>query len=166
MTHDPRDAAAESALPIVEFAFPGPLRDQLVGAILAGAKTTTASLREEYAREGAALPAVGAEEVVVDSDERPVAVIRTRDVQVAAGPAGRGDPGRREDDDRLARRGRLTDEHARGEGEGYPDAAAWREGHEEFWTSIEFIAALGEPRIAIDDDAEVVCETFEVVRRL
>jgi uncharacterized protein YhfF len=147
MTHDPRDAAAESALPIVEFAFPGPLRDQLVGAILAGAKTTTASLREEYAREGAALPAVGAEEVVVDSDERPVAVIRTRDVQVV----------------RLAD---VTDEHARGEGESYPDAAAWREGHEEFWTSIEFIAALGEPRIAIDDDTEVVCETFEVVRRL
>lgn len=154
MTHDPRDAAgmtggmgSEGTLPIAEFAFPGPLRDQLVGAILAGAKTTTASLREEYAREGAALPAVGAEEVVVDSDERPVAVIRTRDVQVV----------------RLAD---VTDEDARGEGEGYPDAAAWREGHEEFWTSIEFIAALGEPRIAIDDDTEVVCETFEVVRTL
>jgi uncharacterized protein YhfF len=141
------DDADDASLPRAEFAFPGPLRDQLVGAILAGAKTTTASLREEYVREGARLPVVGAEEVVVDSDERPVAVIRTRDVRVVP----------------MAE---VTDKHARGEGEGYPDAAAWREGHEEFWTSVEFIAALGEPRIAIDDATEVVCEAFEVVRRL
>jgi hypothetical protein len=31
-------------LPIVQFAFPGPLRDQPVAAILAGEKTTTTSL--------------------------------------------------------------------------------------------------------------------------
>ena len=30
-----------SDLPVVEFAFPGPLRDQLVAAIRAGEKTTT-----------------------------------------------------------------------------------------------------------------------------
>ena len=38
--------AAMSAddLPVVEFAFPGPLRDQLVAAILAGEKTTTTGL--------------------------------------------------------------------------------------------------------------------------
>lgn len=144
---DAHDAADDAALPLAEFAFPGPLRDQLVGAILSGAKTATASLREEYVREGAAPPVVGAEETVVDSDERPVAVIRTTGVQVV----------------RLAD---VSDGHARAEGEGHPDAAAWREGHEEFWGSVEFIAGLGEPRIKIDDDTEVVCETFEVVRRL
>jgi uncharacterized protein YhfF len=31
-------------LPVMEFAFPGPLRDQLVAAILSGAKTTTSAL--------------------------------------------------------------------------------------------------------------------------
>ena len=31
-------------LPLAEFAFPGPLRDQLVAAILSGAKTTTTGL--------------------------------------------------------------------------------------------------------------------------
>jgi hypothetical protein len=31
-------------LPVAEFAFPGPLRDQLVAAILAGEKTTTSGL--------------------------------------------------------------------------------------------------------------------------
>jgi uncharacterized protein YhfF len=32
----------EIDLPVAEFAFPGPLRDQLVAAILAGTRTTTA----------------------------------------------------------------------------------------------------------------------------
>jgi hypothetical protein len=31
-------------LPVAEFSFPGPLRDQLVAAILVGAKTTTTGL--------------------------------------------------------------------------------------------------------------------------
>ncbi len=46
-------------LPIVEFAFPGPLRDQLVAAILAGAKTTTTGLAADYEREGEPLPEPG-----------------------------------------------------------------------------------------------------------
>lgn len=39
-------------LPIAEFGFPGPLRDKLVAAILAGIKTTTTALAAEYEREG------------------------------------------------------------------------------------------------------------------
>jgi len=35
-------------LPVVELAFPGPLRDQLVAAIRSGAKTTTSSLFRQY----------------------------------------------------------------------------------------------------------------------
>jgi uncharacterized protein YhfF len=35
-------------LPVAEFAFPGPLRDQLVAAILAGEKTTTTGLVADY----------------------------------------------------------------------------------------------------------------------
>ena len=38
-------------LPVVEFAFPGPLRDQLVAAILAGEKTTTTGLVADYEHE-------------------------------------------------------------------------------------------------------------------
>lgn len=136
-----------STLPVCEFAFPGPLRDQLVGAVLSGAKTASASLLEEHRREGSALPEVGELAVVVDSDDRPVCVLRTTGVQIV--PLGR-----------------VSDAHARGEGEGYPDAIAWREGHEEFWTSPQFIAATGSPRIELDDETEVVCETFEVARRL
>ncbi|WP_281268302.1 hypothetical protein [Arthrobacter livingstonensis] len=37
-----------SKLPIAEFAFPGPLRDQLVAAILDGFKTSTTGTVLEY----------------------------------------------------------------------------------------------------------------------
>ena len=39
-------------LSVGEFAFPGPLRDQLVAAILDGAKTTTTGLLDDYERDG------------------------------------------------------------------------------------------------------------------
>jgi len=35
-------------LPVAEFAFPGPVRDRLVAAVLAGRKTTTSGLIAEY----------------------------------------------------------------------------------------------------------------------
>jgi hypothetical protein len=46
-------------LPVAEFTFPGPLRDQLVAAILAGEKTTTTGLVAEYERENEPLPVPG-----------------------------------------------------------------------------------------------------------
>ena len=45
-----------SRLSVGEFAFPGPLRDQLVAAILSGAKTTTSGLLTGYERDGEPLP--------------------------------------------------------------------------------------------------------------
>jgi uncharacterized protein YhfF len=39
-------------LPIFEFAFPGPLRDKLVAAVLDGTKTTTTGLLQDYEIEG------------------------------------------------------------------------------------------------------------------
>ena len=64
-------------LPVAEFAFPGPLRDALVAAILAGDKTSTTGLHEEYVREGEAIGPVGHRELVIDSQGRGVAVIET-----------------------------------------------------------------------------------------
>ena len=54
-------------LPVAEFAFPGPLRDQLVAAILAGANTTTTGLVADYEQENEPLPGPGLRQVVVDS---------------------------------------------------------------------------------------------------
>ncbi|MBJ7471649.1 MAG: hypothetical protein JHD16_10125, partial [Solirubrobacteraceae bacterium] len=64
---------AEPELPPCHFAEPGPLRDRLVTAVVAGAKTATSSLLAEYHDE--ALPSPGDRFRVVDSDDRDVCVI-------------------------------------------------------------------------------------------
>ncbi len=133
-------------LQVAEFAFPGPLRDQLVAAILTGAKTTTTGLVADYEHEGEPLPAPGRREVVVDSAGRPVTVIETVAVRVI----------------------RLADvdlAHALGEGEGYASVAQWRAGHEEFWHSGQMREALGDPLFTVGDDTLVVAVEFRVVGR-
>jgi uncharacterized protein YhfF len=133
-------------LPIAEFAFPGPLRDQLVTAILSGDKTTTTGLLAGYEREGEALPRPGLRQTVVDSAGHRVAVIETTAVHVVR----LGDVG-------LA--------HALGEGEGYTSVAEWRAGHERFWHSAEVRRELGDPEFTVNDDTLVVAETFSLLER-
>ena len=134
----------DADLPPVEFAFPGPLRDQLVAAIVAGEKTSTSSLLVQYDADDEELPVVGSRGAVVDSAGRPVLVVETTAVEVA----------------------RLADvplAHAVGEGEGFATVAEWRAGHEEFWTSPEVVAELP-AGFVLDDDTEIVMERFRVVR--
>ncbi|GAB4106634.1 hypothetical protein GCM10028790_56530 [Micromonospora taraxaci] len=131
-------------LPLAEFAFPGPLRDTLVGAILSGAKTSTTGLLIGYERANEPLPEVGQLSAVVDSAGRRVAVIELTDVRVI----------------------RLADvdlEHALAEGEGDESVAQWRAGHETFWHSAEMRAELGDPDFTVDDDTLVVTERFRLV---
>lgn len=135
------------ALPVVEFALPGPLRDRLVAAIVAGEKTTTSSLYEEWTRDGEPLPSAGRREVVVDSAGVGVCVTETVEVSTC----------------RLAD---IALAHAVGEGEGFTTVAEWRSAHEEFWGSAEFRASVGEPQIRIDDDTLIVCEEFRLISRL
>lgn len=133
-------------LPRAEYMFPGPGRDRLVDAILSGAKTATSCLLAELERAGEPLPQVGEREVVVDSAGQPVCVTEATGVQVVCLAA-------------------VGDEHAHAEGEGYADAAAWRAGHERFWTSPEMVAELGDPPLTLTDETPVVCTTFRVVHR-
>ncbi len=131
---------------VAEFAFPGPLRDQLVAAILSGAKTTTSTVLADYEHEGDPLPAPGQREIVIDSAGRPVTVIETVAVRVI----------------------RLADVdlgHALGEGEGYASVPEWRAGHEEFWHSDQMREALDAPSFTVDDDTMVVAVEFRVVGR-
>ena len=132
-----------SSLPKALFAFPGRQRARLVAAILAGTKTATAGLWEEYRRSGEALPRVGGASVLVDSDDRPVAVLETTEVRVL--PMG-------EVDARFA-----TDE-----GEGFASLAEWREAHEKFFRSAEMRRALGDPPLEIGAETLLVCERFRV----
>ncbi|MGO4956229.1 ASCH domain-containing protein [Luteococcus sp. Sow4_B9] len=133
-------------LPTGEYAFPGPLRDRLVAAILSGEKTATAWLAEEAERFDDEPTLPGHREVVVDSQREPVCVTEVTEV-------------------REVRLAEVDDAHARAEGEGHADAAAWREAHERFWSSPEFLEAIGDPPIQLDDDTPVVCCRFTVIHR-
>lgn len=131
-------------LPVVEFAFPGPLRDLLVAAILDGTKTTTSGLVADYEHDGSPLPEPGLRQAVVDSAGNRVAVIETTAVRVV----------------------RLADvdlAHAVGEGEGYTSVAEWRTGHEQFWHSPEMRQAMDDPQFTVDDDTLVVAVTFRLI---
>src|SRR5690348_1326245 len=131
-------------LPRMEFAFPGPLRDQLVAAVLSGAKTTTTGLVLGYEVDDEPLPEVGDRLAVVDSAGLPVAMIELTDVRVV----------------------RLADvdlRHVVDEGEGDESVAQWRAGHEQFWHSEEARAELGDPGFTVDDDTPVLTQRFRLV---
>lgn len=134
-------------IPLGYYAFPGPLRDQLITALKSGAKTTTCSLLEEYERAKEELPKTGDREAVVDSNGEVVLITRIAKVSIVP----------------LAE---VTLEHALGEGEGYESVEQWRAGHERFWTSDDYRASMGQPPIEVNDDTKVVCQTLVVERIL
>lgn len=127
--------------PICEFAFPGPLRDRLVRAVLRGEKTATSSLLVEWEVEGAPLPVPGERQTVVDSAGQPVGAIEILAVDVI-------------------RLGEADLRLALAEGEGFASVAEWREDHERFWTQ-EVLPTL--PRAAtgpLTDATPVVVQWF------
>jgi uncharacterized protein YhfF len=131
------------------FAEPGPLRDELTALALAGTKTTTASLAREYEADGSSLPRAGQRDLLINSEEKPVALVETLDVRVV----------------RLAD---VDDRHAIDEGEGYASAAEFRTSHELYWnTYIEKLRVqLGDPDFVLNDDTLVVLERFRIVELL
>ena len=116
------------------------MRDQLVGAVLSGAKTATSSLLAEWEADAESLPKVGERMTVVDSDENPVAVVEL----VAVDVIRLGDAGPR---------------LARDEGEGFKTVSEWREAHERFWGD-QVPADRVEP---LTDDTRIVVERFRLV---
>ena len=136
--------ASLNDLPLDEYAFPGPLRDRLVEAILAGRKTSTTALLEQLRYEGESLPVVGDRRVAVDSSGAPVCITEVTRVTVAL-------------------LGEVDLEHVLAEGEGHQTVAEWRAAHEEFWNGVEFAAAMGGHSLRIDDASEVVLERFRAL---
>ncbi|MET9554100.1 ASCH domain-containing protein [Streptomyces sp. NPDC006645] len=139
--------APREALPPFLLAFPGPLRDQLVAAVLSGEKVSTTGLLAEYEAEKEELPPVGERSALIDSDGREIAVVELTEVRVL--PLGQVDL-----------------QHALDEGEGYDSVESWRAGHEAFWHSDEMREALGDPSFTVHDGTLVVAERFRVVERL
>ncbi|PYI66095.1 RNA-binding protein [Arthrobacter livingstonensis] len=136
-----------SALPVCEFAFPGPLRDQLVAAVLDGSKTSTTAMLIGYEIDQEDLPVAGLKEVVIDSAGTPVAVIEMTEV----------------------RQTRLDDvdlQHAIDEGEGFTTIDQWRAGHEEFWHSQDIRDEMNDLHFTVNDDTILVLQRFRLVSRL
>ncbi|WP_392669267.1 ASCH domain-containing protein [Streptomyces sp. LN785] len=126
-------------------AFPGPVRDQLVAAVLSGVKVSTTGLLAEYEAEQEEPPPVGERSALIDSDGREVAVVEVTEV-------------------RVLRLGDVDLQHAIDEGD--TSVARWRAGHERFWHGAEMREALGDPEFTADDDTLVVAERFRVVELL
>ena len=142
----PEGMTEQPALPVVEFAFPGELRDRLVAAVLDGSKTSTTSTLVEYQVEDEPLPVTGTRQSVIDSDERHVGIIEISSVDVV-------------------RLGAVGLQHALDEGEGYASIAEWRASHERYWHGEAMRAYLGDPDFTVDDDTLVVLERFRLVER-
>ncbi|MEU8639960.1 ASCH domain-containing protein [Amycolatopsis sp. NPDC048633] len=127
-----------------EFAFPGPLRDKLVAAILRGEKTSTTGLVVEYEKYGEELPVVGERELMIDSAGEGLAILETTEVRVI--PLSEVDL-----------------QHAIDEGEGFTSVAEWRAGHTDYWQGAEMRAALEDPKFTVDDTTQVVATRFVIV---
>ena len=127
------------------FATPGPLRDKLTALAIGGGKVVTTDLLANYEIEGEPVEQPGDISILLDSEERPLAMIE--DVRST-----------------VIRLADMTDEDAIDEGEGYADAAAFRVSHEEHWNGFidEVREGLGDPGFTITDDTLVVVERFRI----
>ena len=145
----PAEPTTYRGMPAWGFAFPGELRDELTALALDGTKTATASLGVDYVIDGAMPPRPGDREVLLDSDGQPVAILEITRTE-------------------LSTISLVTDEFARAEGDGFADAADWREAHERFWNGYidDLRTALRDPSFELTDSTVVVCEWFRVVERL
>jgi uncharacterized protein YhfF/uncharacterized glyoxalase superfamily protein PhnB len=151
---DPMAWGATAFDPLVDleawgFAEPGPLRDELTAAALAGDKTATSTLLAEFLIDRDPLPQPGDRSLLLDSRDVPVAVVETTEV-------------------RILRMADVDDQFGRDEGEGYAGHEDWRASHERYWTSYldEIRSGLDDPTFALEDDTLVVAERFRLVERL
>ncbi|UYM05280.1 ASCH domain-containing protein [Solicola gregarius] len=134
------------SLPPFDLGEPGPMRERLVEAVLAGRKTATSSLRVYYDMDNAWLPRVGNRFSLVNSARDQLGTVETTRVDVL----------------RLAD---VTDDVARAEGEGFGSAADWRAAHLAYWDQYreQVRTFLGDPGWTIGDGTEVVVEYFQLI---
>ncbi|GAA1139953.1 ASCH domain-containing protein [Nesterenkonia lutea] len=125
------------ALPAMELA-DGERRSSLNTAVIAGVKTVTTSLHRSYLAESEPLPVPGLQRLVGPGEES-LGVVEVLEVT-------------------LVPLGEVTQEIARGEGEGFDSVQAWREAHESFWRSA---GELSEERL--DEQEIIVVERFRWV---
>ncbi|WP_243387419.1 ASCH domain-containing protein [Bacillus kexueae] len=113
--------------------------DHLAQLVIDGIKTATCSGYIFYEMENEPLPTTGEYNIILNSQDEPVAIIRTTDVQILP-------------------MNEVPEEFAIAEGEGDRTYEYWYTSHKEFFT-IE----LNKVGKTFSDDMLVVCERFELV---
>lgn len=112
--------------------------DELLGLVLAGTKTATASSLWDLEATGEPVPQAGDLSIILDGRDQPRAVIETVDVATVPFIA-------------------VSAEHAYAEGEDDRTLETWRSGHEAFWRKY------AESSRGFADDMPVVCEGFRLL---
>jgi len=123
----------------------GGLGDRLLAAVLRGEKTATSSLAVEYL-SGEPLPRVGERLTLVDHGGRPRGMVETTRVTIMPLYL-------------------VGDDVARYEGEGFADAAQWRQAHVAFWAEVaELVRAdAGDPGWQLREAEPVVVHWFRLL---
>lgn len=119
----------------MELGTPDGMRAELNSLVLAGKKTATTGLLEDYAKETEGLEYLGERLALLDSQGHSIAVIEITGVEVKPFSA-------------------VTWEHAQAEGEGDASLEEWRDGHRRYWNR------LGTP---VEDRTPVVCLAFRLM---
>lgn len=109
------------------------LADELAMLVVEGKKTATCSSLNGFFSDSV-IPVIGGFNIILNSQNEPVCVIRTRSLQ-------------------LIRFDEVTEELAKREGEGDLNLAHWQEGHKEFFSREG----------TFSEDMELVFEEFELI---
>ena len=117
----------------------GDLADELADLVLRGEKTATASAYELYKLENEPLPQAGSFDVIVDSQDKAVCIVKITKVSVVPFY-------------------QVSAEHAFKEGEGDKSLAYWQQVHQEFFTEC-----LAEAGLEFFQETGVVLEEFRKV---
>lgn len=117
----------------------GEAPDKLANLVLQGIKTATCSAYDLYLIDNEPLPQTGDFNVILDSNDEAVCIIKTLKVY-------------------ITEFNQVSEEHAFKEGEGDRSLSYWRKVHVSFLTD-----ELASVNKTFDENTKVVCEEFEVV---
>ncbi len=123
----------------------GGLGDRLLAAVMRGEKTATSSLAVEYL-SGEPLPRVGERLTLIDHVGRLHGVVETTGVTIVPLHL-------------------VGNDVARDEGEGFADAAQWRQAHVAFWAEVADLvcADAGAPKWQLREAEPVVVHWFRLL---
>ncbi|MFD9625310.1 ASCH domain-containing protein [Peribacillus muralis] len=113
--------------------------DQLAQLVINGRKTATCSAHVFYEIENEPMPSVGDYSIILSSEDRPLAIIRTVNVEVVP-------------------MNEVSEEFAISEGEGDGTYTYWWNAHEHFFKKE--LHKLGH---TFKEDMLLVCERFELI---